>query len=94
MKNSILQKADAASIGLEMGGFVIAGYLIGQWLDSLFGTTPWLMYLYLILGIYAAFRVVYRVAMKWQRTLRREAKVLDAPRARTLVSGRWSEGVR
>ena len=90
-KTSILQKADAASIGLEMGGYVIAGYLLGSWLDGLAGTTPWLTTLYLVLGLFAAARSVWRVTMSWRRNLRAEAQA-DVHVARPLVSGRWHGG--
>ena len=90
-KTSILRKADTASIGLEMGGFVIAGYLLGAWLDGLAGTSPWLTILYLTLGLFAAARSVWRVSKQWRRDIRRDAKT-DVTAARVLVSGRWNGG--
>jgi ATP synthase protein I len=50
-----------SSIGLELGGAVIIGLLVGQWLDRKFGTEPWLMLLFLLFGMAAGFRSVYRL---------------------------------
>ena len=50
-----------SSIGLELGGAVIVGLLIGQWLDGKFGTEPWLMLLFLGFGMAAGFRSVFRL---------------------------------
>src|SRR3569623_2087453 len=43
----------ASSVGLELGIAVIVGVLGGMWLDSHFGTTPWLMLLFLVFGLVA-----------------------------------------
>src|SRR3954466_12571657 len=40
----------ASSVGLELGIAVIVALLVGMWLDSRFGTTPWLMLVFLVLG--------------------------------------------
>lgn len=53
------------SVGIEMGVAVSVGYFAGSWLDNRFGTTPWLMYLLLVLGIAAAFRGLWRTARKY-----------------------------
>src|ERR1700759_843461 len=50
----------ASSVGLELGIAVIVGLLGGMWLDSHFGTTPWLMLLFLVFGLVAGFRNVFR----------------------------------
>ena len=50
----------ASSVGLELGIAVIVGLLAGMWLDSHFGTSPWLMLLFLVLGLVAGFRNVIR----------------------------------
>lgn len=52
------------SIGIEMGVAITVGYLVGNWLDSKLNTAPWLMYLFLVLGIAAAFRGLWRTAKK------------------------------
>ncbi len=76
-----------------MGGYVVAGYLVGTWLDGVFETTPWLTVLYLCLGLVAAGRSVWRVSRSWRRAIREQSE--DQTMApRPLMSGRWSEGVR
>jgi len=59
-----------AAVGLEMGLAVIIGILVGRWLDSKFGTEPWLFRVGLFAGLGAAAKAVYDV---WARA-RREMK--------------------
>jgi hypothetical protein len=40
-----------ASVGLEMAVATVLGWGIGTWLDNRFDTGPWLMLLFLLLGI-------------------------------------------
>jgi ATP synthase protein I len=54
----------ASSVGLELGIAVIVGLLGGMWLDSHFGTTPWLMLVLLVLGLVAGFRNVLRAVAR------------------------------
>lgn len=53
------------SIGIEMGVAVAVGWFAGSWLDARLGTSPWLMYLFLALGIAAAFRGLWRTARRY-----------------------------
>lgn len=50
-----------STVGLELGFSVILGLFIGQYLDSLLGTEPWLLLLFLLLGAAAGFRRLYRL---------------------------------
>ncbi len=50
----------ASSVGLELGLSVIIGLLVGYWLDQKLGTQPWMMLLWLVLGLVAGFRGVVR----------------------------------
>jgi ATP synthase protein I len=59
-------------IGIEMGVSVAVGYLGGSWLDSKFGTDPWLSAVGLVLGIIAGFRSLYRLTQREQRRLDQE----------------------
>jgi ATP synthase protein I len=45
----------------ELIGGLVGGALIGWVLDRLFGTTPWLLLVFLGLGIVAAFRNIIRL---------------------------------
>lgn len=42
----------------------IFGWLIGQWLDKKLTTTPYLRYVFLLLGFIAGIREVYRLLKK------------------------------
>jgi len=56
-----------STMGLELGLSVIIGLLIGQALDGWLGTDPWLTLLFLIFGMVAGFRSVYRLVREMQR---------------------------
>jgi len=60
-----------SSVGLELGAAVVGGMFLGQWLDGRFGTAPWLMIVFLALGMAAGFRSIFRLL-----------KSLDAPEDR------------
>ena len=53
-----------SSLGLEMGAAVVIGLLVGTWLDSHFGTNPWLTLLFLGFGFVAAGKGVVRALRK------------------------------
>jgi ATP synthase protein I len=57
----------ASSVGLELGIAVIVGLLGGMWLDNRFGTTPWLMLVFLVLGLVAGFRNVLRAVERAEK---------------------------
>ncbi len=49
----------AGSIGLHLVSGIIVGTAIGYFLDEWLGTHPWLLMLFMILGIVAGFKNVY-----------------------------------
>jgi ATP synthase protein I len=53
------QAARYSSVGLEMGISVALGVAIGYYLDRYFSTQPWLMIVFLILGVVAGFRGLF-----------------------------------
>lgn len=57
----------ASSVGLELGLSVVIGVLVGMWLDGRLGTTPWLMLLWLGIGLAAGFRGVLRAVRRADR---------------------------
>jgi len=50
-----------SSIGIQVAACVAIGVLGGLWLDDHFGTTPWLFWIGLAVGVTAAGRSVWRV---------------------------------
>jgi ATP synthase protein I len=59
--------AKLSSVGLEMGIAVALGSGIGYWLDKKFGTKPWLMLVFLLLGVAAGFKGIYTAAREATR---------------------------
>jgi ATP synthase protein I len=57
----------ASSVGLELGISVGIGLLVGYYLDRWLGTEPWLMLLWLVLGLVAGFRGVFRAVNEADR---------------------------
>lgn len=57
----------ASSVGLELGISVILGLLFGWWLDKQLGTAPWMMLVFLVLGLIAGFRGVIRAVGRAER---------------------------
>ncbi len=56
-----------STVGLEMGLSVIIGLFVGDWLDRRLGTAPWLLLLFLIFGMVAGFRSVWRLMRDMNR---------------------------
>lgn len=56
-----------SSLGLEMGAAVLIGWGVGSWLDRKYDTDPLLMLVFLLFGVAAGFRGLYRVAKQTKR---------------------------
>jgi ATP synthase protein I len=54
----------ASSAGLELGISVGLGALFGSWLDGKLGTEPWMMLVFLVLGVIAGFRGLLRAVAR------------------------------
>jgi len=61
---AFFKAAQYASLGLEMGLCVAIGAGIGWFLDSRLGTKPWLLLVFLLFGIAAAFKAVIDAARR------------------------------
>ena len=57
----------AGTIGLQLVSATFIGLAMGYFLDKWLGTSPWLLVVFLLLGIVAGFRDVYREAKRIQR---------------------------
>lgn len=58
------QLIEASSVGIHLVVSTFVGLAIGYGLDKLFGTSPYLTFIFLILGIIAGFRELIRIAKK------------------------------
>ncbi len=54
----------AWTVGLNLVLSTFIGLAIGYWLDKVLGTSPWLTIIFLVLGIIAGFRELFRMAKK------------------------------
>ncbi len=50
--------------GFMMGGSVLASFFIGTYLDKRFETEPWLLIIFLIIGVVAGFTEFYKLLKK------------------------------
>ena len=55
---------EAATLGLVFPIAIGVGYLLGRWLDSVFGTYPWLTIVFSALGIAAGFVNLFRASAR------------------------------
>ena len=51
-------------MGLELGVSIALGAFFGQWLDKKWGTEPWMLLLFFMLGIFAGFLNLYRATQR------------------------------
>lgn len=59
--------ASASVVGLNLVSATFVGLLMGWWLDRWLGTKPWLLLVFLILGIAAGFKNVIVEVRKIQK---------------------------
>jgi ATP synthase protein I len=64
------------------------GWGIGYWLDMQLGTEPWLMLVFLLLGVAAGFKGVFRAAREAQEIINKaDAGETPAPPAESKQAG-------
>jgi len=68
-KQTLKSFINYSSLGLEMGLCVAIGIAFGWFLDSRFGTYPYLMVVFMFFGLGAAMKAVFRV---WKRAQKEE----------------------
>ncbi|NLJ27355.1 AtpZ/AtpI family protein [Desulforhabdus amnigena] len=73
-KKYLRQIAAASTIGFQVAFSIFIGLGIGVWLDSRFGTFPWLALLFMVFGIAAGFLNYYRFAVKQQKEDEKDSK--------------------
>ncbi len=64
------QIASYSTLGLEMGLSVAVGAIIGYYLDKWLHTEPWLLIIFLLFGVGAGFRSLYRALKRLQKDLK------------------------
>lgn len=55
---------DAGTLGIQLVASTFIGLAMGYYLDDWLGTKPWMLIIFLILGIVAGFRSIYQEAMR------------------------------
>lgn len=73
-KKYLRQIAAASTIGFQVAFSIFIGLGIGVWLDSRFGTFPWLALLFMVFGIAAGFLNYYRFVVKQQKEDEKDSK--------------------
>lgn len=56
--------ANVSSMGISVVAAIAIGVAMGLQLDKWFNTAPWFFYIFLLFGIIAGFRNIYRVSGK------------------------------
>lgn len=58
-----------ASLGIQMALAVVVGYLVGHWLDGQLDTAPYMMILWVVIGVTTGMRDLYRAAKRAARDM-------------------------
>lgn len=53
-----------SQLGVNMTVCIVGGFLLGHKLDQWLGTSPWLLIVFILLGVAAAFKVMFDYAGK------------------------------
>jgi ATP synthase protein I len=56
--------AEVPNLGLTMGLSIVGSFYVGRRLDLWLGTSPWLLILFILLGVAAAFKSLFDFAKK------------------------------
>ena len=67
-KPLLKQLLEASTVGIQLVLSTFVGFGMGYFLDRVLGTSPWLTVIFLILGIFAGFRELLRVARRQNGT--------------------------
>lgn len=66
-KKMLKQLGWASTLGLQVALAIFIGLAVGVWLDSRFGTFPWLALVFMVFGIVAGFLNYYRFIKRQQK---------------------------
>jgi len=62
----------AGTMGLHIASSIIVGLVIGYFLDDYFGTKPWMLMIFFVIGVMSGFKMVWEDFRKLQ--MREEAR--------------------
>ncbi len=66
-RNEIMKALSLLSqMGLTMSVCIIVCVFIGKYLDDLLGTSPWLLLVFIVLGVASAFKVLYDLTTRFK----------------------------
>jgi len=54
---------NASIVGIQFPVAMALGYFWGKWMDGIFGTEPWLTFIFAMLGIVAGFVNLFRITL-------------------------------
>ena len=63
-KNILRAISFSSQISFTIVASVMIGVFLGKFLDDFFGTSPWLLLIFSLLGMIAAFRAIFALAKK------------------------------
>ncbi|SOB58427.1 conserved protein of unknown function [Pseudodesulfovibrio profundus] len=66
-KNIVQVGGTASTMGLHIVSAIIVGLTLGYFLDDYFGTKPYLIMIFFVLGVMAGFKMVWEDFRKLQR---------------------------
>lgn len=59
--------AEVSSLGLMLPSSIVVGLILGHFLDKLFGTHPWLLLIFICLGVISGLLSLLRGLKKYQK---------------------------
>lgn len=71
-KSGMFKYMKYSVIGIELAMSVVVGGAIGYGLDLWLGTEPWMMVFWLLCGVTAGFRSLYRTSKKIMREMEKD----------------------
>lgn len=71
-KGGMFKYMKYSTVGIEMAMSVVVGGAIGYWLDQWLGTEPWMMVFWVLCGVAAGFRSLYRTAKKIMKEMEKD----------------------
>ena len=61
-RKSARAMSEFAQIGVTMASCIITGVFLGRFLDRVFGTAPWLIIIFSLLGVASAIKSIFDLA--------------------------------